>query len=581
MFDWQTFNESIVSQLKKIIEERFGPEFVTDLNFDLEPPPQPEMGDLSWSVFSLAKKLKKEPKEVAEILVLTFQPNGIIEKMVNVGPYLNFFLHKEKWFSFVLQDILIKKEKFGETDINQNKTVLIEFSSPNTNKPQHLGHGRNNFLGACLANLLKNFGFKTIRANLINDRGIHICKSMLAYQKWGQEETPEEKGFKGDHLVGKFYSLFEEKNKENPNLLTEAQELLKKWEDGDEETIVLWQKINHWAIQGLKETYQKLGIEFDEWTYESEIYKLGKEIVLNFLEKGICSRRPDGAVEIDLSSFNLGKKILIRADGTSVYITQDIGLAKLRADHFKPDLVIYVVGAEQEHYFKVLFKILEIFGYEWAKKCYHLSYGLVFLPTGKMKSRQGNVVEIDNLLIEIKRLAKEEILKRQSDISPMDLEARAEKIALASLKFFFLRHTPQQNIYFEPSKEISFEGATGPYLQYAYARIAGILNKEPIKDRQVGKIDFSVLGNKEEVALLKIIFNFQKILEKAVVQYNPALLANYLLDLAQSFHKFYHQHQVLKSKKKIKIARLALIEAVAIILKKGLSLLGIETLERM
>jgi len=573
--------EKIVKKIKSAVEKKFGHQFLENLNFELERTPDEKFGDLGWECFKLAKLVEKKPEDVAKILAEEIKPNEIIKEIKNFGPYLNFFLNKEKIFSTTLKEILKKKEKFASLNLGENKTILIEFSSPNTNKPQHLGHMRNNFLGASLANLFKNFGYRVIRANLINDRGIHIAKSMLAYQKWGEGKTPEDEKIKPDHFVGKFYTLFEEKVKETPSLLDEARALLKKWEDGDQETLKLWQKMNAWAMEGFYQTYKSLGIEFDKWYYESETYKIGKKIVLEALNKNLCYKREDGAIEIDLSNYNLGKKVLIRADGTSVYITQDLGLAKLKYDEYKPDLSIYVVGSEQEHHFKVLFKVLEIFGFDWVKNCYHLSYGLVFLPSGRMKSREGTVIEIDDLLQEVKRIAKEEILKREKDISPKDLKERAEKIALASLKFFFLRFHPKENIYYDPDKEISFEGATGPYLLYTYARIYGILKKSGVKKLNLGSINFSLLDEKEEIRILKLLFDFEEILKKATFSYNPSLLANYLLELAQAFNTFYHQHPVLTAEENLRLARIALIKSVAYVLKKGLNILGIEVIKRM
>ncbi|MCX7778678.1 MAG: arginine--tRNA ligase [Patescibacteria group bacterium] len=581
MFDIKTFRETIILNLKKVIEEEFGSSILEDLDFKIELPPQPEMGDLSYPCFLLGRKLKMKPERVAKFLARKINLNEIVERVAANGPYLNFFLQPTKWFQTTLNEILEKKDNFGTSQVGQGKTVMIEFSAPNTNKPQHLGHLRNNFLGASLANLFKNLGYQVIKANLINDRGIHIAKSMLAYQKWGENKTPESEHLKGDHFVGKFYTLFETKVKEKPELLKEAQEILKKWEAGDQEVWQLWQKMNGWAIQGFQETYRKLGIDFDKWYYESEVYKLGKEMVNEALKNNLCYQREDGAIEIDLSNYQLGKKVLIRADGTSIYITQDLGLAKLKYDEYKPDLSLYVVGSEQRHHFKVLFKILEVFGYPWVKNCFHLAYGLVFLPAGKMKSREGIVVEIDELLAEVKKIAKSEILKREKDISPKILEERAEKIALASLKFFFLKFTPEEDIFYEPEKEISFEGATGPYLQYAYARIQSILEKSDWREENLATIDYSFLKEKEEKEILKFLFNFPEVLEKSAFYYNPSFLANYLLQLAQAFNTFYHRYQVLTAEKDIREARLVLIKAVAQVLKNGLSILGIEVLERM
>lgn len=564
-----------------------------DFVIDLEFPPNPEMGDLAVNCFEMAKILKKSPQKIAQDLASKIESDEIIEKVKNIGPYLNFFLKKENWFKIVCQEILEKKERFGCQDIGKKEKILIEYSAPNTNKPQHLGHLRNNFLGMAVANLFSVLGFKVIKVNVINDRGIHICKSMLAYQKWGENRTPESEKIKGDHFVGRYYVMFEEKVKEEPGLLDEAQELLRKWEAGEAETLALWQKLNHWAIEGLKQTYKKIGAEFDKWYYESETYKLGKKIILKMLKKKICYKRPDGAIEIDLTKDGLDKKVLIRADGTSVYVTQDIGLAKLKQDDFKPDRSIYVVASEQEYHFKVLFTILALFNFKWVKNLYHLSYGLVSLPEGRMKSREGKIIDADDIIAEIENLAKGEILARNKNISPIELSRRAEIITLAALKFFFLKVTPKQQIQFKPEESISFEGATGPYIQYTYARIRSILAKAEIQNPKSEtnsksqvlnskKIDYGVLGNREEVKILKQLFIFPKILQQAGLTMDPARLANYLLQLCQYFNEFYHQHLVLKAKtEKLVQGRLILIQAVAEVIKKGLEILGIQTLEEM
>jgi arginyl-tRNA synthetase len=470
---------------------------------------------------------------------------------------------------------------------------MIEFSAPNTNKPQHLGHVRNNLLGDALAKILSAAGFKVVKANLVNDRGIHVAKSMLAYKLWGEGKTPQSEKVKSDHFVGDFYLLFGKKEKDDPSLLDKAQELVRKWEAGDSETLALWQRMNKWAIAGLKETYQKLGISFDKWYWESETYKLGKEFISKALKKGLCYRRDDGAVEIDLTAHGLDKKVLIRPDGTSVYVTQDLGLAKLKFDEFKLDKSIYVVGSEQDYHFKMLFKVLELFGFKWAKKCWHLSYGMVWLPEGRMKSREGQVVEADDIIHEMKKLAQSEILARDANISGQDLRERAGQIGLAALKFYLLKFTPQQALTFNPEESISFEGATGPYVQYAYARIQSIKKKFPIsplgRAQRAGgnfqfpkEVDYSVLGNQEEVALLKLLDQFPEEVAKSARDYNPARTATYLLNLAQMFNKFYHAHPVLQAKtEELKVVRLALINSVAIVLKNGLALLGIATPEKM
>jgi len=362
----------------------------SDFIFNLEVPLQEERGELTFSCFRLAKHFKKSPEKMAIELTEKFQKAKInfLEKIENIGPYVNFFIDKKILFSSVCKEILEKGDEFGRSSSGKGRKIGVEYSAPNTNKPQHLGHLRNNLLGNSISNLLKAGGFKVTTFNLINDRGIHICKSMLAYHKWGEERTPDSEKIKGDHFVGSYYVLFEEKAKNEPGLLEEVQEMLNKWEAGDPEILHLWQKMNKWAIEGLQQTYQKIGIKFDELNFESDVYNFGKDIILKALKKGLCYKREDGAVEIDLEEYDLGKKVLLRPDGTSVYITQDIGLAKLYST-FKTDRFIYVVASEQDYYFNVLFKILELFGFENADKYYHFSYGLVFLPDGKMKSREG------------------------------------------------------------------------------------------------------------------------------------------------------------------------------------------------
>lgn len=578
-------------------------ELPPDLLLEIEIPPEPKMGDLTLACFTLAKYLKNKPGKIAADLATKILPDEIIEKAINEGPYLNFWLKKEFWFQTICQEILELKEKFGTSDFGKNKKILVEYSAPNTNKPQHLGHLRNNFLGMATAKLFTKLGFDVIRANLINDRGIHICKSMLIYQKWGAGKTPESEKMKGDHFVGKYYVMFEEKSKEDPKLLDEAQELLRKWEAGDADTLALWHKMNDWAMDGFKETYEKVGAEFDKWYYESETYQLGREIILKALKKKLCYQREDGAIEIDLGPYNLDKKVLIRADGTSVYVTQDIGLAQLKQKDFKPDRSIYVVGSEQDYYFRLLFTILAIFGFKWAKNLYHLSYAWVFLPEGRMKSREGIVVDADDLIAEMEQLAKSEIISRDANLSLVDVSSRAEKIAMAAIKFFFLKYTPKQEVQFNPEASISFEGATGPYIQYTYARIQSIIRKFVAKNTiatEAGEggenagaettapadlpeleIDYSVLGNENEIGILKLLFIYPDTIQRSALEMNPAHLADYLLKLCQKFNEFYHQHQVVGEEEKLSAARLYLIKSVAEVIKNGLEILGVEVLEKM
>ncbi len=571
-------------QIKKIVFKKFNIKIKQEII--IEQPPEAKMGDFCFSCFSLAKEVKKSPKEIAEILTQEIKSDKIIKDVKSVGPYLNFFIHREMFFKNIYKSLQEKKER--------KKTlckIMIEFSSPNTNKPLHLGHFRSGILGMSLANLLKENNYEVIKANLINDRGIHICKAMLAYQKWGENKTPEQEKIKGDHFVGNFYVLFEQAAKKEQeekkykkitetNFYKQALAMLKKWEQGNKDAIKLWKKMNQWTLTGLKKTYRQIGINFDKWYFENQTYKIGREIILKALKEGICYQRQDGAIEIDLTSHGLDKKVLLRPDGTSVYITQDIGVAKLKFDQFKLSQSIILTGTEQIYHFQVLFKILELLKFKWAKKCFHLVHEMVNLPEGKMKSREGNVVDSDNLLDEMRQMAQKEIKKRNPNISVKELKQRAEKISLAAIKFHLLKVNPKQVIYFDPKKSLSFEGATGPYLQYTYARIQSIFKK--VKNKNQEKINFSWLKKEEEWELGKRIFEFSDIIKKATLDYNPAILAEYLLRLASSFNKFYHQHSILKSESmEIQRARLTLIQCAAIVLKKGLNLLGIEEIKTM
>ncbi|MFA5050529.1 MAG: arginine--tRNA ligase [Patescibacteria group bacterium] len=568
---------------------------LTSLSFDfslfkedlkLETPPNQEMGDFSISCFEIAKVLKKAPTVIAQELASQLNLNktkfSVFEKAKNIGPYLNFFINKRIWFKAICEEILSKGDKFGFSNFGKNKKILVEYSAPNTNKPQHLGHLRNNFLGQATANLLSAIGYKVIKINLINDRGIHICKSMLAYKLWGEGKTPESEKIKGDHFVGKYYVLFNTKVKENPELLNEAQKILEQWEKGDSEIIALWQQMNKWALDGFYKTYEKIGINFDKWYFESDTYQLGKKIILKALRRKICYRREDKAIEIDLTKYNLDKKVLVRADGTSVYVTQDIGLAFLKNRDFKPYKSIYVVASEQKYHFQVLFKILELFGFKGVENCHHLSYGLIFVPEGRLKSREGTVVDADDVIAEIEQLAKSEIMSSDPNISPIEVSRRAEIIALAALKFFLLKFTPDQEVHFQPKESISFEGATGPYIQYTYTRIHSILEKKPVEEITDKAIDYKILGNPEEAAILKLLAAFPGVTKEAALSYNPTCLATYLLKLSQTFNEFYHKHKVLKAESKNLVkARLTLIQATSQVLRNGLNLLGIDVLNKM
>jgi arginyl-tRNA synthetase len=452
---------------------------------------------------------------------------------------------------------------------------MIEYSQPNTNKPQHLGHVRNDLLGMSISNILQWVGYKVIKANLINDRGIHICKSMLAYQKWGNNQEPD---VKSDHFVGKYYVMFSQKAKEDPKLEDEVKELLKKWEAGDKETLNLWKKMNEWCVKGFEQTYKDLGVDFDKVYYESQIYESGKKIVLDALEKDVFKKDKKGAIVAELEP-NLPNKVLLRSDGTSIYITQDIGLAIKKFKDYKLDKSIYVVGSSQNLYFKQLFAVLDLLGYQGIEKCYHLSYGMVYLPEGKMKSREGIVVDADDLIKEVKDLAIEELKKRYKEITADELGKRAEQIGMGALKFMLLKQNPEKDMLYNPKESISFEGETGPYLQYSHARICSILRKH---DADITKdVDFSLFKEKVELNLINQLFLFKEIVSQAAEQYKPSLIARYLLDLTQLFNEFYHSCPVLKAGENLKKSRLLLINKTKEIIKEGLSLFGIESPEKM
>jgi arginyl-tRNA synthetase len=532
----------------------------------LEVPPDLSLGDYAFPCFFLGKEKNKQPGKIAKELADQIKPTKLVHKIQAKGPYLNFFIDKAAFARHVLAETPEIEKKSG--------SIMVEFSSPNTNKPQHLGHIRNNLLGSVISSLLQKVGYKVIKANLINDRGIHICKSMLAYQKWGNNKEPDKKP---DHFVGDFYVLFSQNAQKNPELEKEAQEMLVKWEQGDKQTVELWKKMRKWCIQGFEETYRKLGIDFDKVYFESEIYREGNMIVAENLQKGVFEKEK-GAVIARLEP-DLPNKVLIRQDGTSLYITQDIGLAVKKFNDFKLDKSIYVVGSEQNLYFKQLFAILEMLGYHGVEKCIHLSYGMVYLPEGKMKSREGTVVDADNLIENVKELSRLELRKRYPELPDEEIEKRAGQIGLAALKFMILKYDPKKDINYNPEESISFEGETGPYLQYSHARICSILRKN---QSDVSKnIDFSLFSEKIELNLINMLFMFTSIIEDAAEQYKPSLVARYLLDLSQLFNEFYHSCPVLQATENIRQARLLLIQKTRDVIKEGLSLLGVAAPEVM
>ncbi|MEM4703251.1 MAG: arginine--tRNA ligase [Candidatus Pacearchaeota archaeon] len=527
--------------------------------------PKENYGDYAFPCFSLAKKLKKNPIEVAKDLANKIKPSKEIEKVVALHGYLNFFIDKEIMIKKILKKVLGEEKRKKKKDI-----ILVESPGPNTNKPLHVGHLRNLFIGDSIARIFEFLGYRVKRVDIINNRGIHICKSMLAYQKWGKNRKPDKKP---DHFVGQFYVLFSQKAKENPELEKEAQELLRKWEQQDKKTLKLWKKMNSWAMQGIQKTYRLLNFRHDKQYFESETYKKGKEIVLQGLKKGIFKKSDDGSVFVDLKE--LGKKVLLRGDETSIYITQDIGLAKKRYEDYKFSKMFYVVASEQDYHFKCLFKILNLLGYKWARNLVHLSYGMVNLPSGKMKSREGTVIDADDLISEVLEGAKKELIKRYK-LSKQKLKTRSLAIAIAAIKFALLKVDIKKNILFDKKEALDFEGFSGPYLQYSYARASSILKK--IKNKK-SKKNFKNL-NESEINLVKKLSEFPSTIERTARELKPDILAIYSYELAQLFSNFYHTCPVSQAKEE-RGRRILIVLAFKKIMKNCLNLLGIEAIEEM
>lgn len=555
---------------------------VEEIEKSLEVPPNSEMGDFAFPCFILSKKMKTPPNEVALIIRQNIGSSPKqFQDIQTAGPYVNFFVDRKTLALNLISEIKKQKSKYGAKTSPKSKeqktNTMVEFPSPNTNKPLHLGHLRNMSIGESVSRILEFNGEKVFRSNLNNDRGIHICKSMTAYEEFFKElkdkTTPEKAKVKPDHFVGAFYVMYNKKVKENPDLEVAAHRMLRHWEQGDKKTIELWKKMNSWALEGFKETYQRFGIKHDVEYFESDLYKKGKEMVLEGLRKGIFKERKDGAIIANLKKEGLGEKVLLRIDGTSVYITQDLYLAKLKYEKYGLDKSIYVVANEQDYHFKVLFSLLEKLGFN-SKGLRHLSYGLVELPEGKMKSREGTVVDADDIIGEMQNLAKKE-LKKRAKLSEKELEKRSLTIALAAIKYMLLKVDTRKNMLFNPKESINFEGDTGPYILYTYARASSILRK--LKKEM--KIKYWEGLDKKEVELVKKLQAFRGVLEKAYSELNPTIIANYAYQLAQTFNEFYHECPVIGSEKEH--FRINLVKCFRQVLENSLHLIGIETLEEM
>ena len=583
------------------IKELYGAD-VAEAQVQLQKTKKEFKGHLTLVVFPFLRMSKKSPEQTAQELgeYLVKKEPAVAEFNVIKG-FLNLTVASGCWID-LLNEINAAPE-YGFTKATENSPlVMIEYSSPNTNKPLHLGHVRNNLLGYSLSKIMEANGNKVVKTNIVNDRGIHICKSMLAWQKWGNGITPEKAGKKGDHLIGDFYVLFSNKLKEETSaleaqgmtkeeaeaaspLMQEAREMLRKWEAGDPEIRWLWKMMNDWVYAGFDETYKMMGVNFDKIYYESETYLEGKSKVLEGLEKGIFYRREDGSVWANLTAEGLDEKLLLRADGTSVYMTQDIGTAKLRFDDYPINKMIYVVGNEQNYHFQVLSILLDKLGFEFGKGLVHFSYGMVELPEGKMKSREGTVVDADDLMEEMINTAREisQELGKLDGLTPEEAEDIARMVGLGSLKYFILKVDPRKNMTFNPKESIDFNGNTGPFIQYTHARICSVLRKaaeQGIVLPAALPTNFE-LSEKEE-GLIQMLANFKAVVKEAGETYSPALIANYTYDLVKEYNQFYHDFSILhEADEQLKVFRLVLSANVAKIVKEGMGLLGIEVPERM
>jgi len=564
-------------------------------------------GDFTVIVFQLSRISHKSPEATAhEIGKFLLGQLPEIREFNVVKGFLNLVLTDDYWIGFLLNNA--GHELFSSDAINDGSPVIVEFSSPNTNKPLHLGHIRNNLLGSSVSEILKVNGYKVLKVNLVNDRGIHICKSMLAYRLWGHDETPGSSGKKGDHLIGDYYVLFEknyreqvrelmgqgireEEAEQKAQLMVEAREILRKWESGDPETIGLWRRMNQWAYEGFDVTYRRLGVSFDKIQYESDTYLLGRELVKKGNEEGLLFRKEDGSIWADLKPEGLDEKLLLRSDGTSVYMTQDIGTAHERYESYHPSKLIYVVGNEQNYHFEVLGKVLLKLGYTWSDRIHHMSYGMVELPEGKMKSREGTVVDADDLMDEMFRTAEEttRVLGKVSEFSDEEAEELFRVIGLGALKYFILKVDPRKNMLFDPAESIDFNGNTGPFIQYTFARIQSLLRKAGITDiRELAKsiqegypADHGVLILQEK-NIAKLLHQFPVIVKQAGDELNPSVIANFVFELAKEYNQFYQEIPVLKEEDKYKVAlRLLLSGLTGRVIKSSMKLLGIEVPDRM
>ena len=599
----------IIATVVQAVKECFGQDVPTTM-VQLQKTKAEFEGNLTLVVFPFLKLSRLKPEDTAQQLGdYLAQHCKVVQSFNVVKGFLNLTIAPAAWIS--LLNRIDSEPRFGEKTVNeQSPLVMIEYSSPNTNKPLHLGHVRNNLLGWSLAQIMEANGNRVVKTNIVNDRGIHICKSMLAWKKWGNGATPESTGKKGDHLIGDYYVAFdqhyraelaeltakfkaegmtdeeaEKRAKEDSPLMKEAHDMLVRWEQGDEEVRALWKKMNDWVYQGFDETYKAMGVGFDKIYYESETYLEGKAKVEEGLAKGLFFRKPDGSVWADLSNEGLDQKLLLRADGTSVYMTQDIGTADLRFKDYPIDKMIYVVGNEQNYHFQVLSILLDRLGFKWGKELVHFSYGMVELPNGKMKSREGTVVDADDLMEEMVSAARRtsEELGKFADMTENERNEIARIVGMGALKYFILKVDARKNMLFNPEESIDFNGNTGPFIQYTYARIRSIMRKAEAEGIVLPSVLPHTLPlNEKEVQLIQKLNSFETVVEQAGKDYSPSGIANYCYELTKDFNQFYHDYSILNAESaETKTLRLALAKNVAKTIKNGMQLLGIEVPERM
>ena len=591
-----TWKQHILSALSALAEEK-GIELPDDAADNLIPerPPRAELGDIGFPLFPFARVFRTAPPKIAaEVLArLGGEVNAAGAasgggesapgRAVAEGPYVNIFLDRPSYTRDVFDALFSEGGNYGRGSRLDGRRTMVEFSSPNTNKPLHLGHLRNDAIGESISRILMANGAEVRKVNLINDRGVHICQSMLAYQRFGQGETPDSLGKKSDHFVGDYYVKFHELAKEEPNAKEEASALLRKWEQGDEDTLELWTKMNRWAIDGIKETYARTGVSFDQIYFESETYGAGREEVLKGVEKGVFYRDEEGAVWVDLESIDLDKKVLLRSDGTSLYVTQDIGTALARYRDWPFEELIYVVGSEQKYHFTVLFHILKLLEAPFSDSLYHLSYGMVNLPEGKMKSREGTVVDADDLVDRLRDMAKHEIYEKKREEIVGDLDTTAERIAIGALHYYLLQVGPNKDMIFNPEESLSFQGNTGPYLQYMGARISSMLARLPDEELPEPKdADLALLEASEEWELVRLMGEFPERVSQAAESLNPSAITNYLYELSKTFSRYYHDHPIVVSEDvQLRHARVVLTRGLLQVLHNAFNLVGIPFLKSM